>query len=134
MTPDECVPKCAASPTLLGNNTCVPTPAQTAQSASYSPSVANQAAEPEQDATAADSQTKSESILSDSEPALPEQNSALTEQEPAIPEVEPAVPEPVVTSPEPAVPEPVAANPAPKKYLPGIPTAPSVASEKTELY
>lgn len=135
ITPDECVPRCASpSPTLLGNNTCVPTPAQTAQSASYSPSVSSQAAEPEKDATADSSQKEPESILSDSEPATPEQNSVLTEQEPAIPEAEPAVPEPVVSNPAPAVPTPVAAAPTPKKYLPGIPTPPSVASEKTELY
>ena len=134
MTPAPCcVPQCA-SPTLLGNNTCVPTPAKTAQSASYSPSVANQAEEPEKNAAAENSQSKSTSILSDAEPALPEQDSALTEQEPAIPEVEPAVPEPVVTNPEPAAPTPVAANPTPKKILPGIPTPPTVASEKTELY
>ena len=120
ITPEACVPQVAAS-TLRGNNSCVPTPAQTAQSASYSPSVASQAAEPEQDATAK-SQTESNSILSDAEPALPDQDSALTEQEPAIPDAEPAVPEPVAT------------NPAPTKYLPGVPTAPSVASEKTELY
>ena len=120
ITPEACVPQVAAS-TLRGNNSCVPTPAQTAQSASYSPSVASQAAEPEQDATAK-SQTESNSILSDAEPALPDQDSALTEQEPAIPDAVPAVPEPVAT------------NPAPTKYLPGVPTAPSVASEKTELY
>lgn len=142
MTPEACVPQCAASPTLLGNNTCVPTPAQTAQSASYSPSDSSQTAESDQNATAADSsQSEPGSILSDAEPALPEQdsatpeqNSALTEQEPAIPEAEPAVPEPVVSNPAPAVPEPVAANPTPRKILPGIPTPPSVASEKTELY
>ncbi len=133
ITPSACVPQCV-NPVLLGNNSCVPTPAKTAQSASYSPSVANQAAESEQNATADSGQSESNSILSNSEPALPEQNSALTEQEPAIPEAEPAVPEPVVTNPAPAVPEPVATNPVPKKYLPGIPTAPSVASEKTELY
>ena len=132
ITPASCVPQVAAS-TLRGNNSCVPTPAQTAQSASYSPSVANQAEDPKQNATA-EKQSESNSILSDSEPALPDQNSALTEQEPAIPEVEPSLSEPVVTNPEPAAPEPVATNPAPKKYLPGIPTPPSVASEKTELY
>ena len=135
MTPNVCVPQCAASPTLLGNNTCIPTPAKTAQSASYSPSVSSKTAEPEKDATAADSSQKEPgSILSVAEPALPDQEPALTEQEPAIPQAEPAVPEPVVTTPAPAAPEPVAANPVPKKILPGIPTPPSVASEKTDLY
>lgn len=117
MTPAPCcVPQCA-SPTLLGNNSCVPTPAQTAQTASYSPSVANQAEGQEEKQENEDLAANQQA---EQEPALPEQELA----EPELSEQAPALPEPT----------PVAAKPTEAKILPGVP-APSVAeNQKTDLY
>ena len=124
MTPAPCVPQCA-SPTLLGNNTNVPTPAQTAQTASYSPSVSNQAAEEKEDLTA-NKQTEPE-------PALPEQDlaeSKASEPKLAEPDLEPTLSQQEPAAPTPA---PVAAKPTKAKILPGVPV-PSVAeNQNTDL-
>ena len=127
MTPAPCVPQCASStPTLLGNNTNVPTPAQTAQTASYSPSVSNQAAEENEDLTA--------NKQAEPEPALPEQDLAESKSsEPTLAEPEQ---KPTLSQQEPAAPTPapVAAKPTKAKILPGVPI-PSVAeNQNTDLY
>ena len=130
MTPAPCVPQ-SASPTLLGNNTNVPTPAQTAQRASYSPSVSNQAAEEKEDLTA-NKQTEPEPAAPEqdlaesksSEPKLAEPKLAEPEQKPTLSQQEPAAPTPA----------PVAAKPTKAKILPGVPI-PSVAeNQNTDLY